>query len=99
MSTYAWLITKDHLTDPDHDTDDAGTYGPSGTTFTREQIRTHPLALEFRMFDDDGELYYTGLCIASTDESLFCPLDDFGTPNAGCTRIDYRNEAGDWEAL
>ena len=49
---------------------------------------------QFRMFDDDGELYYEGRC---TIES-FAPLDDFGMPNAGCTTIKYRNETG-WYAL
>ena len=49
----------------------------------------------FRMLDDDGEVYYTGY---SDDNSSFKPLDDFGTPNAGCTEIQYF-ENGKWETL
>lgn len=45
----------------------------------------------FRMYDDDGNLYYTGCYLVTddTDPDGFEPLDDFGRPNAGCTRIDY----------
>ena len=35
------------------------------------------------MLDDDRTVYYEGFLIG--DE--FAPLDDFGEPNAGCTRI------------
>lgn len=51
----------------------------------------HPDVQFFRMYDDDGNLYYTGCYLATddTDPDGFEPLDDFGAPNAGCTRIDY----------
>jgi hypothetical protein len=29
----------------------------------------------------------------------FGPLDDLGTPDAGCVMIQYRNDKGDWETL
>ena len=51
---------------------------------------------KFRMLDDDGELYYEGY---SDDDSSFDPLDDFGTPNAGCTEIQYKDEKGKWSTL
>jgi len=50
---------------------------------------------KFRMFDDDGELYYEGYSI---DNSSFDPMDDFGTPNAGVTEIKYVNN-GKFETL
>ena len=60
---------------------------------------------QFRMYDDDDQLYYEGRWVADpsvADEAFegFEPLDCFGTPNAGCTRLDYRNEhTGEWATL
>jgi hypothetical protein len=99
MSTYHWVITKDLITEPEHDTDDAGTCGPSGCLLTSEQIQRHPEGLEFQMRDADGGLYYEGVYVGPSDERLFGPLDDFGMPNAGCVDIYYRSESGAWEAL
>jgi len=39
---------------------------------------------KFRMYDDDGNLYYQGRMSDSCD---FEPLDHYGMPNAGCTEI------------
>ena len=65
---------------------------------TPEQIeeikKTHPH--KFRMYDDDGELYYEGY---SNDDSSFDPLDDFGMPNAGCADIRYKNKNNEFETL
>jgi len=95
--TYAWVITVDHLhqRDPDgFEKDEAGTTGPRGCTMRPEEISGHPKAKEFRMYDDDGELYYSGFYLGPDDETLFAPLDDFGTPNAGATSIYYENGRG-----
>lgn len=52
----------------------------------------------FRMYDDDGELYYDGRIVGDYDG--FEPLDDFGMPNVGCTNIRYLNaNTGAWETL
>lgn len=95
---HGWLITRDYL---NAGSDDArsrvGTAGPCG-------LSDHLLARlkagegsKFRMKDDDGEIYYAGRFI-DTDErphvlalSAFSPLDDFGTPDAGATSIEYFN--------
>ncbi len=95
-ATYAWTITKDYI----EDGKDEGTEGPHDApdTFGDDwHFR------KFRMMDDDCELYYVGV-VASADpdgeEACFGPLDDFGTPNAGCTRIDIQNpETGEWEQV
>lgn len=51
----------------------------------------------FRLYDDDGNIYYEGL---SDDFATFEPLDDYGTPNAGCTEIRYYNDkTKEWETL
>lgn len=102
---HAWIINKDHLFDPNCDylTDEAGTVGPSNapaTTFD-ELFRMFDNAVTFYMYDDDGELYYTGKLFWDGDdepgeEIIAAPLDDFGMPNAGCTRIKYRAKPG-WE--
>jgi hypothetical protein len=48
----------------------------------------------FRLFDDDGELYYEGL---SVENDSFEPLDE-EQPNSGVTEIHYFNN-GKWEQL
>lgn len=95
-SSYAWIITKDHLGD-----DDRGTVGPhdaniseDATTFSQmsaELSRNYPLRNQFRMYDDDGILYYTGMLYYHEDdeESCYGPLGDFGMPNAGAVLIKY----------
>lgn len=110
--SYAWIIDKDHLAEP---TDAPGTnlnaVGVIGP-------RTAPKAMSaqlsagkrgknvytFRMYDDDGELYYTGrLMINDTERetlrdgvtptvserACYAPLADYGMPNAGAVSITY----------
>lgn len=46
----------------------------------------------FKMFDDDGELYYTGRMMTDCEDdedAAYAPLGDYGTPNAGATSITY----------
>ena len=94
----AWAITKDHIAVPgakpgtNHNA--AGMTGPRNNTRTAGQIASHPAAKPFRMFGDDGDLYYEGFLVG--DE--FGPLDDFGEPNAGCTRIHIK-ENGLWSEV
>ena len=97
-----WTITEDKLADViGGDKPAVGTCGPRECTLTADQIKAHPATLHFHMFDDDGEDYYSGLCILpeGLTEEAFRPLDDFGTPNAGCTSIKYRNASGVMETL
>lgn len=94
-----WTITKDHIADPDApagtNLNAVGIVGPSSATLPADQIAAHPAAVSFRMYDDDGELYYEGALVG---DDPFAPLDGFGMPNAGCTRID-RFENGRWETV
>jgi len=48
----------------------------------------------FRLYDDDGELYYEGLCV---ENNSFYPLDE-EQPNSGVTEIHYLNN-GKWEQI
>lgn len=68
-----------------------------------ELSRNYPNHHQFRMYDDDGELYYTGTLYWSgpADEEpeeqwLYGPLNDFGTPNAGAVRISYTGKP-EWD--
>ena len=94
-----WTITKDLLANPKANPgtneNAVGLVGPDRATLTHDEIVKHPEAKQFRMYDDDDVLYYEG-ALVGWDE--FAPLDDFGGPNAGCTRIDYF-EHGEWRPL
>lgn len=95
----------DHASSTDNE---AGTYGPRQApndlidaldrrsssagrrTLKAQGIRT----AAFKMLDDDGELYYTGVLAYRTsvegeEHVVAGPLTDFGMPNAGCTSIEY----------
>lgn len=100
---YAWLITIDRLllaeAPPKQSRSRVGTIGPSGCALTEDDIKFLPHT-KFRLFDDDGELYYEGLFVGDiTSELAFGPLDDFGEPDAGCTRIDYEYPDGKWRPM
>ena len=82
-----WIITHDHIKDENDKVGDAGTYGPGETTLTPEEIEK--FGRVFKIYDDDGELYYTGKIIGGDG---FEPLEDFGTPNAGATEIRYNGK-------
>ncbi|MPQ56262.1 hypothetical protein [Duganella sp. FT27W] len=57
---------------------------------------------EFRLYDDDNNLYYEGLCLDLDDQdgdNAFAPLD-WASDDAGCTRMDYRKKgATEWKTL
>lgn len=99
-ASYAWTISCDHL---DHKrTDISGPHNASDALLAtlRAAItagRTHasefPGVTWFRMFDADGEKYYSGVRIGKAgehdSEEGFEPLDDYGTPSAGAVCIQY----------
>jgi hypothetical protein len=93
--TYAWVITRDYLDGvPVH------VCGPRTAT-DREIKLAGTQGKAFKIYDDDGILYYSGKCWTSEADSddMFGPLDDYGTPNAGATEIRYRNKDGKFETL
>lgn len=88
-ASYGWIITKDHL-DGSTDSSDAGTMGPSGIPYAIEERLKSGEGTRFRLYDDDDILYYEGLYLG--DITYSDPLQDFGTPNAGCTYMtEYQN--------
>lgn len=98
-SDYAWIIDKDHLADAG-DSGEAGVAGPRGANGeTKEALsRNYSHHHQFRMYDDDGELYYTGTMFwngaanAPDEEACYGPLGDFGMPNAGCVVVKYTDK-------
>jgi hypothetical protein len=92
-AAYLWRLTADHLRTDDGDHRCA--VGVSGPRNADPALKYHamrdftklPSAVKFRMSDDDGNVYYEGW-LAGEYEG-FEPLDDFGTPAAGCVRIEF----------
>lgn len=80
-----WKIDRDYLDGGDIDTCSRSWDDKLASTAT----------VRFRMLDGDGQVYYGGRC---TPEVEFQPLHDFGTPNAGCTTIQFRVD-GRWQTL
>jgi hypothetical protein len=78
------------------------TYILTRSTFPEEKERikeelkykTEQHKYPFRLYDDDGVLYYEGLSI---ENDSFDPLDE-EQPNTGVTEIHYLNN-GKWEQL
>ena len=86
--SYAWTITVDTIADMSVDMPtEVGTVGPRNAVLGHDEIIGHKDRQSFRMYDDDGNHYYSGFLIGGDG---FEPLDDYGTPNAGCTEIKYR---------
>ena len=99
---YAWQIDKDHQPDPSAPegsySNAPGVAGPfDADPELLRQLAQREGGEAFRIYDDDGELYYSGRIIG--DYEGFEPLDDFGAPNAGATEIRYKDKSGRWAQL
>jgi hypothetical protein len=89
-----WKITNDVYADPQRKkgtlSNAVGLMGPRNCKVLQDK----DMPFEFRMYDDDGLIYYEGITdkdpMDSDEEDVFAPLNDFGTPNAGATRIEYK---------
>lgn len=111
-----WIITADHINGKDCNDVPSRVGRFSAKATFAQGLRTLDdnakkkaleefkslMNFEFRLFDDDGELYYEGLCkdLENQDEqSAFAPLD-WAMNDAGATRMDYR-KVGErtWETL
>lgn len=111
----AWIITKDLLKDDSVEApSNLNAVGMTGPRTAHDEFIARLTAgegAEFKMFDGDEILYYEGRFLEderensdipvfqqrATDE--FQPLDNFGTPNAGCTYIEYKDVDGKWAML
>ena len=89
-----WVITKDVLGDGEHD---GYSFAPK-IALDKPQVKAL-LVHKFKLFDDDGILYYEGVATNQDSESAFEPLD-WAMANDGCTEIQYYNEdTKEWETL
>ncbi len=83
-----FIIDKDHI---DNGESNNSLHGEADEKFK------HLLTEHFRLYDDDGELYYEGRCTSQMTEAAFAPLD-WAMANAGCTDLQYLNK-GKWESM
>ena len=81
MSNYRWKITKDHI-------EDGQAVGVEGPRDLDESVTSNPT--QFSLYDDDDNCYYEGMLYGDFDGLE--PLDDYGTPNAGCTYVKVNGE-------
>jgi hypothetical protein len=104
--TYAWVIDTDHAADEGAE---PGSMADNAVTITGPRTAPDELLAklaagegdQFRLFDGDDELNYTGRFIGGDgpdSEDALGPLDDFGAGNAGCTYIQYK-VGGKWKTL
>lgn len=114
---YAWVITRDYICDSLGIDSAKGCSGKCGlsspacavgvsgpSTASQSEVDDAAHGERFRMYDDDGILYYAGkIWVDPRNEDgveKFGPLADFGTPNAGAVEIRYQNDiTGEWETL
>lgn len=112
-----WLILKDLINKPGNSEGITPRVGVGDVPRqTRDAIRALPKEAvdpflqgltkdwsdEFRLKDDDGEVYYVGRCDGLDDaceESAFAPLD-YAMADAGCTSMEYRKVGtAEWKVL
>ena len=82
-----WIITADHIDTNSHGVGDDEN-GKRVQTFV---TAGDALSYDFRLYDDDGTLYYEGRTndINEDEERAFAPLD-WARYKAGCTYMTYR---------
>jgi hypothetical protein len=64
---------------------DVGVEGPHNAD---SELKTNPAT--FALYDDDDICYYQGMLYG--DYEGFEPLEDYGTPNAGCVKMKLDGE-------
>lgn len=90
---YEWTITKAPV-DPQMER----VVGPRAAARNSEAIEADQRGEPFRMYDDDGVLYFEGVFCGNEETSGFEPLEDLGYAY-GCTEIKYLNRNFEWESL
>lgn len=84
---FLWRITKDIIGEGEQN-------GYSNTDDKNTVLKD-----KFRLYDDDGILYFEGESNNQDQEAAFIPLD-WAMGNYGCTYIEYRDhDTGRWEIL
>lgn len=94
---FGWVVDKEYDFGESKVGIDTEVMGPRNATATKEEIVAQ--GIHFKMYDDDGNLYYSGYVLADDDHNEFMPLDHYGAPNAGCTYMKLRNKDGTYSHL
>jgi hypothetical protein len=98
--SYAWIITADHITEPDDETYAVGVIGPHDAPDELVEAVKKGKGHVFRLYDDDQILYYTGRLITADgemdEEECYAPLGDFGMGYAGCVIVKWPGHSG-WD--
>lgn len=97
-----WIIDKDfigHHLDMDH----LGVRSEVGTGYGKTPADGGSDSVRFRLYDDDGHLYYAGRIARADlydgDEiKAFAPLA-WAERNAGCTEMRYLDDSNKWQVL
>ena len=90
--TIVWIITKDHI-------DSGDNVNRCNIPYLTYLDMENKLTEKFKIYDDDGELYYEGRSTNQSYENAFEPLD-WAMANAGATEIQYYNkDTNKWETL
>lgn len=84
-----FIITEEHLPLLDFESPYAGL-----SELTPQLREQYPY--EFRLYDDDGELYYTGFA-ADTGEGILNAFD-WGMYYAGSTDLRMQDSDGNWRS-
>ena len=79
-----WVITKNFI--------NGDTYSVQVASSDYKEGKHLPY--KFRIYDDDGELYFAGRSDDNSSEDAFLPLDDYAMPAYGATEIHYKDEIG-----
>lgn len=94
-----WIIEKEHDERGDWPTLSKVVRKVKVLSRTYKADRDNTCTVKFRLYDDDGILYYEGrMNDWEWENNPFGPLDDYGMPNSGCTELRYKKE-GKWETL
>jgi hypothetical protein len=109
-----WIITADHINTSPGDTTRLHYRGttkawnlsyrganPEAKAFMLDAFK-ESMNYEFRLYDDDGELYYEGLCKdldQANEDAAFRPLD-WAMNDVGATTMKYRKKGEtEWKTL
>jgi len=97
----SWIITQSWITDEAFGMPtEVEVIGPRAISDADVALLKKGEGQSFRMYDDDGVLYYEGATLDGIDgEDAFGPLDNYGEPNAGCTEIKYYTHDKEWVTL
>jgi hypothetical protein len=92
----SFIITVDKLDPPGSEQSMVGVTVSRGLQPELERRVTAGEGVAFRLLDGDGEVYYQGRHLQTTDteRDVFAPLD-WGSGYAGCTSLQHR-EGGSW---